>query len=455
MAPRWVLLSLVGAAIAAAEASALSITASPIAAPAPGSLQQDLTAEKTWTIETDEVQAQLRALDVQVAGNVRVELDEELAAAAAVVVRSSSHELLELMNVTVVDTDAGSNAGSGDGVRLHYKDQHAHVVAWVETRVLVSQRHLLRAVHAMYAQNVVLTPGVVVRDAADAELYLSAVGSTVLFVEGDAAPISLRRLTAIVSGDGGVQVVGKTIQAAEEITLSVAGAGRVAVVADSVSTRDVVSAIAGDGNTWVQTTSGVTTTTMHTSIVGAGAATFAPAGTCSSQTISIAGSGHVFAGGVKCENADVSIVGDGHATVQAVNRLTTSTILTGTVKYVGSKPRKVETHGIAMHGRAFSTISHTERDSFPVYERVTAPSSGMATTVNLLVEPSTNADAPSVRVTPFVDTALRLGSVSMLLSPGVGALLLFEFAVVVLALAAFSVMRFRQRRIREKYTPLP
>lgn len=458
MAPRWTaasLLVLLGAAVASVEASTLSIAASPITTPTSDGLQQELTVEKTWTIASDDLEAELHRLDVQVAGNVRVELDESLATAAAVTVRSSSSDLLELMDVAVIDTDAGSNVGSGDGVRVHYKNQHAHVVALVETRVLVRQRNLLSTVRAMYAQNVVLAPDVVARDAADAELFLSAMGNTVLFVEGD-EPFSLQKLTAHISGDGGVQVTGKTIQVADEISLSVAGTGRVAVVADSVVARDVASAIAGDGKTWVQTTNGFKTTTLHTSIVGAGTATFAPAGTCSSQTISIAGSGSAFTGGVKCGDADVSIVGDGHAMVQASNSLTTSTILTSTVKYVGPKPKKVETHGISMHGEAFATVSHAERDSFPVYEPLTAPPSSMiVTTVNLLVESATNADAPYVRVTPFADAAIRLGSVSTLLSPGVGALVLFEFAVVALALAAFSIMRFRQRRIREEYMALP
>lgn len=448
MAPRWLFCAALSlfAAVSSSPVSSLSVSSTPVA----HDDNQQLSESRSWLVSSSDIGNTLRTLDIQVAGNVRVELDESLTDVAKVVVRSNTRELLELMDVAVVDTDTASNEGSSDGVRLHYKNEDVHVVAPVETRVIVGRRNLLSTVLATFAQNVVLVPAVVAHDASNAELYLATVGNTMIFVEDSVSSFSLKALTAHVSGEGSVQISAKNVQVSDSVSLSVTGDGHAALLAETVTTDRLVSTIAGKGKTWVQASHDLQAKAIRTSIVGGGVSTIAPTGQCSDQSISIAGSGHAFSGSIKCETTDVSIVGDGHAVVQTSEKLMTSTVVTGTVKYVGVRPSKIETRGVSLHR---SAVSHADKDSFPVYEPLPAPTAPV--TVNLVIQKAANEAAPYVRVTPFADAAIRLGSVSTLLSPGVGALVLFEVAVVVLALSAYSIMRFRQRRIREKYMALP
>lgn len=436
-----VVLTVAASTGALASSPAFAVSSSPIAQ----SEQNPQLVEKIWTVA-----AEVHKLDIQIAGNVEVELDESLdVAAAKVIVRSSSPELLELVAVNGIESD-----DSEDGVRLHYKNKDSHLVAEVDARIIVGRSNLVDAVRAAYAQNVVLDANVLVNEDDSRELHLASVGATSIYVDDkiSGSAFKLDSLTVHVEGDGVVQFRASTITVANKLSASVTGKGRVAILADAIVADQTLSTIAGDGDVFIQSNA-LDTEALHTSIVGGGNAIYSHSGSCKSQKISLAGSGTAFTGSIACEDADVSIVGDGRALVRVSNSLKTSTILSGSVKYVGARPQHIVSSGIVVMSKGFSTVAPAESNRFPVYTPHMAPRTTL-TTVNLVIEAASNVDFPHIRVLPFTDSAITFQAVSSLLSPGVGALLLFEFAVVVLAFTAFSIFRHRQRRVREEYTPL-
>ncbi|KAG7387051.1 hypothetical protein PHYBOEH_008373 [Phytophthora boehmeriae] len=344
--------------------------------------------EKSWTI----VATDLDKLEIQVAGNVFVDYDASLQSdgndqvIAKVLVQASASKLLSAVEVSV---GAGDNTlGEDTGVRLHYKNQYTHVKGLVMTQVLLSKPNVLRAISATNAQNVVLGEGVVVQENQDARLHFSTHGDGHIFVEGQAT-FDVRSVGIAVSGSGGVQLQASSLQVAEEVVVSMVGSAHAAVlVRDSIKASKVESAIAGNGQVFVQT-SALEVQTLATEIVEDGEATYSTSGACVDQKIHLAGQGKVNAGSVVCKNTDVSILGTGEAVVQATGRLSLMALLTGSVKYVNKRPKSIQTSGLVLE----SSIKPAE--FVPVKEfTVFDPPSRVATTVFLIVEESHNMDYP-------------------------------------------------------------
>lgn len=434
--------------LCAAQALA-SVSSTDIAPVSTGDQDSTPLLEKTWTVST----AALDKLEIQVAGNVFVDYDASLQGGdsedvAQVVMRASAPQLLDAVDVSVIGGD-DDRFGVDSGVRVHYKNQYTHVKGLVVTHILLSKPSALRAVSASVAQNVVLGDDVVVQQNQEARLHFSSHGDGHIFVGSPGSGnFDVRSLGIAISGDGAVQFQASSLRVAEETVVSLVGAGHAAVLVDEeMSASKVESAIAGKGSVFFQTPS-LQTTTLSTEIVGDGEATYA-SGTCVDEKIHLAGDGAVNAGSIVCQTAAVSILGIGEAVVQATDRLSTMLLLTGSVKYVHERPRSIQSSGIVLG----SSIKPAE--AIPVKEFTpVSPPSREASGVFLTVEKANNDDSPYVHARPVIETAMRLQTLSASLPESLSAFVLFEVAVVGMALTAFSAFKFQQRRIRNKYQQL-
>ncbi|KAG6622872.1 Phosphatidate cytidylyltransferase [Phytophthora cinnamomi] len=440
------LLTLFQLLLVAATVSAV-VTPSDIASSSDSSSPELL--EKTWTVSG----ANLDKLQLQVAGNVFVDYDSSLQSAdgvaAKVVMRASTPKLLEAVDVT--DIGGGSAAvGVDSGVRLHYKNQRAHVEGLVTTQILLGKPNALRSISATNTQNVVLGESVVVNDDKAAILHFSNHGSGHIFVESAADnAIDVQSVGIAVSGDGGVQFQATSLKVAEELVVSLVGSGHVAVLAEeSFIAGKVESAVAGTGKVFVQTPS-LQVETLATEIVGNGKVSYASSGSCGTEKIRLAAEGSVNSAFIVCKNADVSILGTGEVVLQATERLSTTLLLTGSVKYVNGRPKSIQTSGLVLE----NSVQPAEAIPSTQYAPLSPPSRA-ATSVFLTVEPAANNDSPYIHVRPVLEPSMTLQSLSASLPESMSALVLFEVALAAMAFVAFSAFKFKQRRIRSKYQSL-
>ncbi|POM58205.1 Hypothetical protein PHPALM_37185 [Phytophthora palmivora] len=353
--------------------------------------------------------------------------------------RASSPKLLDTVAVTDID-----------GVRLHYKNQQVHVEGLVTTQILLSKPNAIRVVSTANTQNVVLGENVVVHDDKTAQLHFSTHGNGHLFVGSPGNGVfDVKSVGLAVSGNGGIQFQSSSLQLTEELVVSLVGAGHVAVIAEkSFIANKVESAVAGNGKVFVET-SGLEIETLATEIVGNGEVTYATSGSCGDEKIRLAGEGLVNSASIVCKNADVSILGTGEAVVQATERLSTTLLLTGSVKYVNARPKSIQSSGLVLG----SSIKPATAIPSTKYKPLSPPNRA-ATGVSLIVESANNHDNPYVHVHPVVEPTMRLQNLSAMLPESMSALVLFEVAIVAMAFVAFSTFKFQQRRIRNKYQTL-
>jgi hypothetical protein len=246
-----------------------------------------------------------------------------------------------------------------------------------------------------------------------------------------------------------VQFQASTLEVAEELVVSLVGAGHVAVLAhDSFIANKVESAVAGTGKVFVRS-SGLKVETLATEIVGNGEVSYATSGTCGNEKVQLAGEGFVNAASIACTSADVSILGVGEVVVQATDRLSTMLLLTGSVKYVNGRPKSMQSSGIVLE----SSIKPVEAAPPTQYEPLSPPDRA-ATGVFLTVEAANNNNSPYIHVRPVVEPTMKLQSLSASLPESMSALVLFEVAIIAMAFVAFSAFKFQQRRIRNKYQSL-
>ncbi|KAL3657030.1 hypothetical protein V7S43_018078 [Phytophthora oleae] len=397
--------------------------------------------EKTWTVSA----ASLDKLEIRVAGNVFVDYDSSLQSddqvAAKIIMRASSSKLLEPVEATDI---GGVN---DNGLRLHYKNQQVHVEGLVTTEILLSKPNALRSISSTNAQNVVLADNVVLKEDKEAELHFSTHGNGHLFV-GSSGSFDVRSIGLVVSGDGGIQFQSSSVKITNELVVSLVGSGHVAVLADSLIANKVESAVAGTGKAVVRTP-GFQVETIATEIVGNGDVTYETSGTCGDEKIRLAAEGSVNAASIVCKNADIFILGTGEVIVQATERLSAMLLLTGSVKYVNARPKSIQSSGIVLE----SSIKPAEVVSSTQYDPLSLPNRA-ATGVFLTVEPANNNVSPYIHTRPVVAATMRLQNLSASLPESMSALVLFEVALVAMAFTSFSVFKFQQRRIRNKYQTL-
>eukprot|EP00644_Phytophthora_capsici_P014320 jgi/Phyca11/503308/fgenesh2_kg.PHYCAscaffold_3_\ len=355
--------------------------------------------------------------------------------------RASSSKLLQPVEALTIDNN--------EGLRLHYKNEQVHVEGLVITEIRLSKPYALRSISSTNALNVVLNDNVVVSEDKEAELHFSSHGSGQLFIGSASGSFNVRSLGLIVSGNGGVQFQSSSLKITNELVVSLVGSGHVAVLAkDSLIANKVESAVAGTGKVVFQTP-GFQAATIATEIVGNGDVTYQTSGICGDEKIRLAAEGSVNAASIVCKNADISILGTGEVVVQATERLSALLLLTGSVKYVNARPKSIQSSGIVLDG----SIKPAEVVPSAQYTPLSPPSRA-AIDVFLTVEPANNHSSPYVHTRPVVATTMRLQNLSASLPESMSALVLFEVALVAMAFTSFSVFKFQQRRIRNKYQTL-
>ncbi|TYZ68666.1 hypothetical protein PybrP1_012241 [[Pythium] brassicae (nom. inval.)] len=452
-----------------ATAAALSIQSSQVEAVSNNHNNGDrndarLTLEKTWTISSAE---QLQSLLVGIPGNVFVEYDAALKQSASdvvakIVVRGDSRELVDVFEVVPRNT-ATTRRGHGrqeqqstreDSVRMHLKNTDATVHGHVLTQIFVADKSVLCNLSAASTHDVVIGESVLASNGVGAAVSLSVAGSGTLFVSSS-QDVVVEALTLSVAGSGEVQIVAPSVRAADDVTLSIAGSGRITVDARDVAAEKLETSLTGSGDISVQSDE-LRVYNLMSKVAGSGAVNLSKSGACTHQKVSIAGSGSVATGSVVCESTDVSISGRGEATVQTTDTLIVSTIASGSVKYVNSRPKKVQQSSLFAHG---SLVSQAEKNEFKTHTTVPTPSHS-AVEIRLELRKNAHSEDPSVHnsQTAALSTdatttlAASPASASQAGNDAVGPVV--GIAGVALVAVGALVHKHHQQHKREEYAPL-
>ncbi|KAF1792927.1 hypothetical protein GQ600_25156 [Phytophthora cactorum] len=379
--------------------------------------------EKIWTIHAEAGDV-LDDLKVQVAGNVFVDYDASLrgadgTVAAKVIMRSSSPDMANLVDVTVHEAD-------GSGVRVHYKNTNARVIGEVVTQIIVSDRNALSSVSAAHSDSVVLGEGVVVSDDPSASLELDTSGDAEITID------------IASSGDGHVQFLASSVQA-DTVTVSLSGDSKAVIVAtDRITVDSMVTAISGDGKIFVETAN-LQSQKLSASLSGDGKVSYSSGGSCVDQTIHLSGDASVYAGSIVCYRPD-------HRTLTSVGG--------GSVKYVNAAPHRIVSSSIF---RKHSNVKPAKYNKFKT-RRPSIPPTRAPKELTIVVKAAWFGDSPHVSVysgldTQFLSTARGSQSPTLRLSSWVGPFSVFA-AVAGVAAIAIIVFKFHERKSREQYAPL-
>ncbi|OWY99531.1 hypothetical protein PHMEG_00029453 [Phytophthora megakarya] len=411
----------------------------------------DLTGaflEKVWTVNGENGDV-LDDLKVQVAGNVFVDYDASLRATdgvkAKVIMRSSSSDLVDLVDVSVHEAD-------GKGVRVHYKNANARVVGEVVTQIVVSDPNALSSVSATHADNVVLGEDVVVSNDPSASLELDTSSDAEIFVGSlTRDPLTLKSLDISSSGDGHVQVLASAIEA-DSITVSLSGDSKVAIIATNHITVDsMVSAISGDGKIFVET-GNLKSQKLSATLSGDGKVSYSSAGSCVDQTIHLTGDAAVYAGSIVCKNSMIATSGDGKAIVQTTDTLTS--VGSGKVKYVNAPPQRVVARSIF---RKHSNVKPAKYNKFKT-RRPSIPPARAPTYLTIIVRAAWFGDAPHVSVYSGIGHPIIIEDTGFATEVPADdhhfGMFGISAGVAVIVAVAIAVFKFREHRTREKYAPL-
>jgi hypothetical protein len=408
--------------------------------------------EKTWTVQREDGDV-LNDLKVQVAGNVFVDYDASLRAsdgsvAAKVIMRSSSPDMLELVDVTVDDAHSGA--------RVHYKNVDARAVGEVVTQITVSDPNLLSSVSAAHSDSVVLGEGVVVTEDPVATLELDSSSDADIFVGSPTQDhFSLKAVDIASSGDGHVQFLASSIQA-KAISVSLSGDSKAVIAAmDRITTDSLVSVISGDGKIFVETAD-LEAQKLSATLSGDGKVAYSTAGSCVDQTIHLSGDAAVYAGSIVCKNSMISTSGDGKAIVQTTDLLTS--VGGGSVKYVNAPPHRIVSSSIFRKHSNVKPAKYnkvkTRRPSFPSFPPTRAP-----TQLTIVLRAAWFGDSPHVGVYSGLGNSIVIDGTGLAVAglpeyeQGFGSAGIFASvaAVTIVVAAAFKL---RKHLEREQYQPL-
>ncbi|ETI34929.1 hypothetical protein F443_18660 [Phytophthora nicotianae P1569] len=405
--------------------------------------------EKIWTVHGESGDI-LDDLKVQVAGNVFVDYDASLAAggavAAQVIMRSSSPDLVGLVDVTVHDAD-------GNGVRIHYKNTNARVVGDVVMQIIVSDRNALSSVSAAHADSVVVGEDVVMSNDPSASLEIETSGEADIYVGSLTQDhFSLKSINIASSGDGHVQFLASSIQA-DTISVSLSGDSKAIIAAtDRITVNSMVSAISGDGKVFVETAN-LQSQKLSAHLSGDGKVSYSSAGSCVDQTIHLSGDASVYAGSIICKNSMVATSGDGKAIVQTTDTLTS--VGGGSVKYVNAAPHRIVSSSIF---RKHRNVKPAKKNKFKS-RRPSIPPSRAPTELTVVVKAAWFGNSPHVSVYSGIGSSIIIDGTGFAVT-GIpayhhGAGLFGVFIVMAgIAVVAAIAFKFRERKAREQYAPL-
>ncbi|KAG6970944.1 hypothetical protein JG688_00004649 [Phytophthora aleatoria] len=406
--------------------------------------------EKIWTIHAEAGDV-LDDLKVQVAGNVFVDYDASLrgadgTVAAKVIMRSSSPDMANLVDVTVHEAD-------GSGVRVHYKNTNARVMGEVVTQIIVSDRNALSSVSAAHSDSVVLGEGVVVSDDPSASLELDTSGDAEIYVGSSTQDhFSLKSIDIASSGDGHVQFLASSVQA-DTVTVSLSGDSKAVIVAtDRITVDSMVTAISGDGKIFVETAN-LQSQKLSASLSGDGKVSYFSGGSCVDQTIHLSGDATIYAGSIVCKSSMVATSGDGKAIVQTTDTLTS--VGGGSVKYVNAAPHRIVSSSIF---RKHSNVKPAKYNKFKT-RRPSIPPTRAPKELTIVVKAAWFGDSPHVSVYSGIGHSIFVDGTGFAVTdtpayhPGVGPFSVFV-AVAGVAAIAIIAFKFRERKSREQYAPL-
>lgn len=365
----WSLAALAAAAAAASPSDAFTIVASGIRSIADSDPEQSLA--RSWTISGSEP---LESLSVSALGRVVViqgdaaiqsngvaseqpKSDEESnndAVAATITITSDSEDLLNQFEVV-------SDKENGIKLCLVHNHRWVSVRGYVSTQITLAKTSALHHLASSGSADIVVGDNVI----APSSVSFSISGSGDLYLSAK-EPISSDSLTLHISGSGDIQLQTPSLTLSKALFLSISGSGDLAILADSISTDEMVTSVSGSGDIFVQTND-LKVQTLATTVSGSGEVTYSKSGTCVSHTIHVSGSGDIYAGSIVCDDTLVRLVGSADVKVQVKHKLTTSSFYAGSVRYVGARPDEIITPGSHVRHYYGGTVKAASSDKFPVY----------------------------------------------------------------------------------------
>ncbi|KAG6622871.1 uncharacterized protein IUM83_09237 [Phytophthora cinnamomi] len=406
--------------------------------------------EKVWTVSGEDGDV-LDDLKVQVAGNVFVDYDASLRAAdggvaAKVILRSSSPDMLDLVDVSIHDAE-------GSGFRVHYKNTNARVVGGVVTQIIVSDSSVVSSVSAIHADSVVVGEGVMVFNDPSASLNLDVSSDAEIFVGSlTQNQVALKSIAIASSGDGHIQFLASSIQA-DNIAVNLSGDSKAVIEAtDKITVNSLLSSISGDGKIFVETAN-LQAQTLSATLSGDGKVSYSSAGSCVNEVIRLSGDASVYAGSIVCKTSTVQTSGDGKAIVQTTDTLTS--VGGGSVKYVNAPPQRIVSSSIF---RKHSNVKPAKYNKVKT-RRPSIPPTRAPTDLTIVLKAAWFGDSPHVNVYSGFGNTIVIDGTGFAVTDipahhhSVGPFGVFVAAAFVAAIAAVA-FKLRERQIRDQYSPL-
>uniref|UniRef100_K3X9F8 Putative auto-transporter adhesin head GIN domain-containing protein n=1 Tax=Globisporangium ultimum (strain ATCC 200006 / CBS 805.95 / DAOM BR144) TaxID=431595 RepID=K3X9F8_GLOUD len=365
---------------------------------------------------------------------------------AKIIVSGNSSDLINLFEVIPL------HPKKDNGIKIHLKNQNAVAEGYVLTQIILTNKNHLRRLSTILSDDVVLGDSVLVENDEETSVKIATSGAGSVFVKST-ADVSLSSMSIDVSGEGSVQIEVPSLKLQDSLVSNVAGNGNISVLADaSFKTREIKTAVSGSGNFVVQTKK-LTAEDLTAAVYGNGAASFSSAGSVTTEMLTLSGAGKLLVGSIVAERSYVSVWGSGDVVVQATDKLKVTTTFSGSVGYVGERPKHVKTSKWLFWR---SEIVHPAESNEVLAYDVAAVPARYPLYYMVATKQVFYAEDPVIEtVTDITPSYLAVVSTHLsTVAHGPNGFLIFSMVATTLVAVGLAVNSYQKRRVRRHYRPL-
>lgn len=368
---------------------------------------------------------------------------------AKIVISGNSTDLLNMFEAIPL------HSRRDDGLKVHLKNEDASGEGFVQTKIYLFERNLLRRVTTAFSGDVVLNGDTMALNDSKADISFACVGVGSLYLESE-LNATIGSLQVEMSGSGLMQLKIPSVFLESNLDVEVTGNGTVALVTDIFKASELKTTVAGSGSIVLET-SNLTSQTLEASVYGSGITSLSTNGSVDKETLALSGSGQLLAGSIVARKSVVDVWGDGELLVQVTDKLTVSTSVWGKVGYVNAPPTDIKIKGWWFWREASSIVYPSAVNKVVIYEPAAVPDKHpvycfVETTESAL---SDDPDFPLVATEQSSTMDLRTTSLSSIQKDSESNWLFYAFVgVSVLVVNVAAARSWATRRVHRRYTPL-
>lgn len=297
-----------------------------------GSAPSHQTWERTWTVashtalldDNDEIDE----VKLSVPGRVFLSTSTDQAPLAKVRFSGDSADVLNFFEVV-------STARGVLEIRARSGMATISLKGYLLVEVTLAHLQKLKTVSTGGSADVIIENDVLVAYSPSDSVSITTRGSGNVYIH-DAPSFNVQTLALSTTGSGDIELSTSQI-AAQKLSGETHGSGDLRLFVNSVVVKETTLSTAGSGDTYLNSYN-FNSDSVVVSIAGSGDVSVYPSGRCTTEKISLAGSGDAYVGSIACVQATVNIAGSGDAIVQASESISGGIMGSGDIQYVGQAP---------------------------------------------------------------------------------------------------------------------